>query len=618
MESSRGSFEEEDIQTSSMDHEVTPVTAAALAALPDSLEGGPALRASQSSRTPSFSEKSEAGSTQSLSVVDALDLQFSLPYWLAYLRSEAVRSAQDMEQRMHALMQGSDDKADGLYKRSITMMSHQLDLVYRTLGNMSRRLPMASMAMYNPIQSQHPMSHKVHALMGDWEIVARKLHPGMFPQSGPLSFDSLKWNSSMQPEANASVPAWSYSSPLAMVQSDWPTMVSMPSREAFRHEVQRRIQILSEQIHSVPMRLHTTSLPARFAALEQPASDMMRRFEQQIEIMGEHGRAGATELVQRASKAVCDVEDALYEAARELAREGRVLISYQSLPTLWRNNEFIYSGYRFIPLHNWTGLLGSIFQIHNETGNIHTHLGGLVLVVVLFWFTGSLDPLTTTTDRWIQTVYLLAAAKCLICSVSWHVMAGCSNLQWFQCFACIDYTGISWLVAASLLTLVYNGFYCQPDLIAFYSVGIFALGLTMGILPWYPWFDDPKNRALRISLFIIMALVGVVPFSHGMYLHGFMHMLSFFSPIIPSLASYIAGVAVYALRFPEKYWPGKFDLLGQSHQMWHVAIVLAIAFHYRAILLFHQNRFAYSQLDGTCPTWSGMPWRSDLFRNLLG
>lgn len=541
-----------------------------------------------------------------------LDLQFSLPYWLAYLRSEAARHAHDIDQRMHAILE-SHDSSDNVLKASISMMTHQLDVVYHALGNLSQRLPMGPSALYDSLPSQSDMSHKLQTLMKDWEQHAHMPNPALFPQSGPLSFGSLGWNATMEPDANASVPAWSYSSPLGMIQGDWSPMVHMPSREQVSDEVQRRLHTFMEQMHSMPMRLSQASLPASLAAWETPASELFHRFEEKLGEMSEQGRSGATHLVQRANQAVHDLEDALYQAARELAREGRVLISYQSLPTLWRNNDCIHTGYRFIPVRNWTTLLGSIFQIHNETGNIHTHLGGLVLIGALFWFSGSLDSLTTTTDRWIQTLYLLAAAKCLVCSVSWHVMAGCADLNWFQCFACIDYTGISWLVAASLLTLVYNGFYCQPNLIALYSVGVFMLGTTMGVLPWYPWFDDPKNRTLRISLFVIMALVGLVPFTHGMYLHGFKHMIYFFSPIIPSIASYIAGVVVYALRFPEKYWPGRFDLLGHSHQMWHIAIVLAIALHYRAILLFHKDRFTYSQVDGTCPSFAGsLPWSADV------
>lgn len=536
-----------------------------------------------------------------------LDLSLSLPYWLAYVRAEATRYAEDLDRRMHTLL--DEQSTDGRALRApLAMVAHQLDAAYHAVGHMSQRLP-TSTALFESIPSRNDLHGKMRTLIHDWEHRARTFHPTLFTPSVPLSLRSVE----LEGVADGKValvdelPAWTYASPLDMIQGEWTSGVYVPSTSEVSEEVHRRLNHFFEQMYNIPMHLSAGALPARIVALEQPASDLLHRFEETLDSVSKRGRAGATEFVHRASRAVHDMEDAVYQAACELAREGRVLISYDNLPMLWRNNDCIHTGYRFIPVRNWTTLLRSIFQIHNETGNIHTHLGGLVLVAGLYYFAGALDSLTTPMDRWIQTLYLIAAAKCLACSVSWHVMAGCADLQWFQCFACIDYTGISWLVAASLLTLVYNGFYCQPHLIALYSVGVFALGATMGILPWAPWFDDPKNRSLRISLFIFMALVGLVPFSHGAYLHGFWRMYAFYAPVLPSLASYVAGVAVYAMRFPEKYWPGRFDLVGHSHQMWHIAIVVAIALHFRAILLFHENRFAYSHVSGSCPS---MQWPS--------
>lgn len=339
--------------------------------------------------------------------------------------------------------------------------------------------------------------------------------------------------------------------------------------------------------------------------LSQSTSAALHHFEETLVSLNHRGRASARKLANRVSDAAHDMEQALYYAAHELSGGGRALITYDALPTLWRNNNSILSGYRFIPADNWPLLLQSIFRWHNETGNIYTHMAGLGVVVVLHWFSGKLDADATPMDRWVQTTYLVAAAKSLACSVTWHVMAGCSDIDWFQRFACLDYTGISGLVAASLLTLVYNGFYCQPYLIALYSVGVFCLGMSMGLVPWAAWFDNPKNRTIRISLFIGMAVAGLVPFTHLVFIHGLRKTFDFFAPAFLSVLSYAVGVAVYAMRFPEKYAPGRYDYVGHSHQFWHVSIVLAIILHYRAITLMHADRVAFSQLDGTCPF---MPW----------
>ena len=38
---------------------------------------------------------------------------------------------------------------------------------------------------------------------------------------------------------------------------------------------------------------------------------------------------------------------------------------------------------------------------------------------------------------------------------------------------------------------------------------------------------------------------------------------------------YIFGATFYATRFPECKWPGRFDLVFQSHQIFHVMVVVA-------------------------------------------
>ena len=53
-------------------------------------------------------------------------------------------------------------------------------------------------------------------------------------------------------------------------------------------------------------------------------------------------------------------------------------------------------------------------------------------------------------------------------------------------------------------------------------------------------------------------------------------------------ASYILGVVVYISRIPERFYPGTFDFIGQSHNIWHLFVVAAALFHYLGSLeVFH-------------------------------
>ncbi|CAO1613857.1 unnamed protein product [Parajaminaea phylloscopi] len=305
-------------------------------------------------------------------------------------------------------------------------------------------------------------------------------------------------------------------------------------------------------------------------------------------------RESSTKASEAVRHSVLEAETALYNRACELANEGSRLIQYTDLPHLWRNNEHILSGYRFIPLENWGALLRSTFQLHNETINIHSHLAGAVIVLPLFWPSKGLDEHTTWADRLVQTIYLVAAMKCLVSSVVWHIFSGCASAKWFERAACVDYSGVALLVAASVWTTIYNEFYCQPNLALLYSLSTLVVGVVGAIVPWAAWFNERQNKGLRISVFLAMCFTGLAPFAHAVFEHGFYKTLSFLSPILPSILCYIVGLIFYASNWPERAWPGRFDIFLHAHQIWHVAIVLAILFHYKAALQFHANRFDFS------------------------
>ena len=47
---------------------------------------------------------------------------------------------------------------------------------------------------------------------------------------------------------------------------------------------------------------------------------------------------------------------------------------------------------------------------------------------------------------------------------------------------------------------------------------------------------------------------------------------------------YILGATIYAERVPERLRPGQFDILGSSHQIFHVLVVLAALAHLKGLL----------------------------------
>ncbi|WWC66721.1 uncharacterized protein I206_100626 [Kwoniella pini CBS 10737] len=283
----------------------------------------------------------------------------------------------------------------------------------------------------------------------------------------------------------------------------------------------------------------------------------------------------------------------------ERSNDGKRLIRYEDLPATWRNNEHIHTGYRFIPLHLKTGpvpLIRSAFTMHNETVNIHSHFIPTILLSLCVPYIILNPPLPDAhlLDTLILALYLIAAISCLFSSASWHVLSGCASKRWFEWGACVDYIGISWLIAASFGTVVYNGFYCQPKLVLLYCGTNACCGALGSYLPFQKWFNERRNKHLRITFFLVLCAAMFTPMLQLFFQHGVLRALTFVAPFGMSVAVYLIGLWFYACHFPEYKWPGKFDRWGMSHQWWHAGIVLAIWLHYRAVFVAHGMKDSFS------------------------
>ncbi|KAK8861737.1 hypothetical protein IAR55_002560 [Kwoniella newhampshirensis] len=305
-----------------------------------------------------------------------------------------------------------------------------------------------------------------------------------------------------------------------------------------------------------------------------------------------HPDAADTKLTKLAAKD-SEIGPSVQEALK-MSEDGRRLLTFDDLPPVWRNNEHIITGYRFIPLHLKTGpvpLIKSAFIMHNETVNIHSHSIPTILILFIIPLIIYRSPLPNAhpLDTASLVSYLLAAASCMSSSAGWHVLSGCASKKWFEWGACVD-----WLIAASFGTVVYNGFYCQPKTVLFYCTTNLLCGALGSYLPFQKWFNERRNKHLRIAFFLFLCFAMVAPMVQMFYQHGWSHASTFVAPFGLSIMTYITGLIFYAFHFPECKWPGKFDTWGASHQIWHAAIVLAIILHYRAIFVAHSVKFEYS------------------------
>ncbi len=72
----------------------------------------------------------------------------------------------------------------------------------------------------------------------------------------------------------------------------------------------------------------------------------------------------------------------------------------------------------------------------------------------------------------------------------------------------------------------------------------------------------------------------------------------FYAPISKSMLVYLSGAVLYAAKLPERWMPGAFDYVGGSHNIWHIAVLGGILFHYTAMQAFFREAFKRAEAGG--------------------
>ncbi|ORX58310.1 HlyIII-domain-containing protein [Hesseltinella vesiculosa] len=276
-----------------------------------------------------------------------------------------------------------------------------------------------------------------------------------------------------------------------------------------------------------------------------------------------------------------------------IAQGAKRLLDYEEIPIPFRGNKHIRTGYRFLNtpgacFHSW-------LYLHNESGNIFTHLAGFVFflgVGIYELFYSDLLTDVPVLDWFIFSVFFLAACKCLMCSTMWHTLSGINNYRTYSQVVCLDYLGISTLISASVLLCEYYGFYCNEPWRNRYLLATGTMAIISGVFPFTSWLDGPGKdlKWVRVCFFVTLASSGILPIAHLVAVHGSGPVMEWLSPVTKSLSCYAFGTLFYGFQFPERFWPGKFDHFGHSHQVWHLFVCGGIWWHYVAATKFVAQR----------------------------
>lgn len=259
-------------------------------------------------------------------------------------------------------------------------------------------------------------------------------------------------------------------------------------------------------------------------------------------------------------------------------------LPFSHLPGWMRDNIYIHRGYR--PQLNSVSLcLLSIFRLHYDTVNIWSHLLGIFLLLALMlWCFFNID--APMHHKGLLSIFFATGMTCFFNSTIFHIFWVYSP-RVSRFLNRLDYISIVLLIIGSFLTWMYYLLYCYTILQVVYMTTLSSLGVFTLIAFTMERFTRPRYRYCRAFAFVGLGISGILPLLHSMYLTGWsisikkhsMGWLAFLA------CSYIGGATIYALRIPEKWWPGRFDLFFNSHQILHCSTLIAVCAYTRGIYL---------------------------------
>lgn len=194
--------------------------------------------------------------------------------------------------------------------------------------------------------------------------------------------------------------------------------------------------------------------------------------------------------------------------------------------------------------------------------------------------------LETSTANWPFYVFLCGSMFCLLSSTTCHLFS-CHSHRLNLRLLHLDYAGITIMIITSFFPPIYYIFQCTPHWQILYLTIITTLGICTVIALLSPALSTARYRSLRALLFVAMGLFGILPAGHALVLNwNDPHRDVILAYESAMALSYLIGTVFYVSRVPERWGPGRFDLAGHSHQIFHVFVVMGAMAHYGAAQVF--------------------------------
>lgn len=269
-------------------------------------------------------------------------------------------------------------------------------------------------------------------------------------------------------------------------------------------------------------------------------------------------------------------------------------VAVSKVPNLFRE-PYILSGYR--PVHqDWSCYLLSLFQRHNESLNVWTHLLAVPVLLLHWWANVGTLGYTLDAASLPLSVFLVSSLTYLFFSVAAHLLQSHSEHAHYFFFF-MDYVGVA---AYQYGCSLGHYFYSSEPAWRESCVGLLFLP-GAAFFGWlscagccfakyryrrpYPW----QRKICQLIPTTLAYLLDISPVAHRLFTVSWTE-----EPSLPFHALHIVSFLLSALFFsypiPECFFPGQCDFVGHGHQIFHLFLSMCTILQLEALFQDYARR----------------------------
>ena len=286
--------------------------------------------------------------------------------------------------------------------------------------------------------------------------------------------------------------------------------------------------------------------------------------------------------------------------------------SHAEVPILFREPHIV-NGFRELHLP-WHSYFLSVFQLHNESMNVWTHLLAAILMIRKMWLFSYEVDFVSDPYTWPMLSGMFCATALYFCSSGAHCLQSKSELVHYVAFM-VDYAGIGlYGLGSVILHLAYSSeqsFYSFTDGY-FVFVGC-LLGFLICLMCTLAKIIYTRPYPFARKLWQMIPVAGIYfwlasPIAHRFYTCWMYDSLCNEALIYHKIqvAWFTASAFFFASDIPQRFFPaGWFDHFLHSHQLFHICIMICTLTQMDAVMLDWKDRVSFLKQNRPEPTlWS--------------